>query len=123
LNVREAARLFAMVHTSAADSVIAGFAAKYYYRSWRPRTAIPLADLDGNPDTDPDPTWTPLLTVNHPEYPSGHAFFTTAFTDAIAAFFGTNKVTWTVDTTAPQAIQKQRTFKDVNELMRQIDDA
>jgi hypothetical protein len=123
LNVREAARFLAMTHCSAADSAIAGFAAKYYYRAWRPRTAIPLADLDGNPNTDGDPTWTPLLTVNHPEYPSGHSFFTTAVTDAVAAYFGTNKVSWTVTTTAPQATLTQRTYKDVNSLMREVDNA
>ena len=123
LNVREAARFLAMTHCSAADSAIAGFAAKYYYRAWRPRTAIPLADLDGNPNTDPDPTWTPLLTVNHPEYPSGHSFFTTAVTDAVAAYFGTNKVSWTLTTTAPQAVVTSRTYKDVNTLMREVDNA
>ena len=123
LNVREAARFLAMTHCSAADSAIAGFAAKYYYRAWRPRTAIPLADLDGNPNTDPDPTWTPLLTVNHPEYPSGHSFFTTAVTDAVAAYFGTNKVSWTLTTTAPQAVVTSRTYRDVNTLMREVDNA
>ena len=123
LNVREAARFLAMTHCAAADSAIAGFAAKYYYRAWRPRTAIPLADLDGNPNTDADPTWTPLLTVNHPEYPSGHSFFTTALTDAVAAYFGTNKVSWTLTTTAPQAVVTSRTYKDVNSLMREVDNA
>jgi hypothetical protein len=123
LNVREAARFLAMTHCSAADSAIAGFAAKYYYRAWRPRTAIPLADLDGNPSTDADLTWTPLLTVNHPEYPSGHSFFTTAVTDAVAAYFGTNKVSWTLTTTAPQAVVTSRTYKDVNTLMREVDNA
>ena len=123
LNVREAARFLAMTHCSGADSLIAGFAAKYYYRAWRPRTAIPLADMDGNPNTDADPTWTPLLTVNHPEYPSGHSFFTTAVTDAVAAYFGTNKVSWTLTTTAPQAVVTSRTYKDVNTLMREVDDA
>jgi hypothetical protein len=34
--------------------------------------------------------------VNHPEYPSAHSFSTTAVTDSIARFFGTNKVTWTL---------------------------
>ena len=123
LNIREAARFLAMTHTSAADSAIAGFAAKYYFRAWRPRTAIPLADMDGNPNTAADLTWTPLLTVNHPEYPSGHSFFTTAVTDGVAAYFGTNKVTWTLTTTAPQAVVTQRTYKDVNSLMREVDNA
>jgi hypothetical protein len=126
LNVRESARFFAMVHTAAADAVIAGFEAKYFYRTSRPRTAIPRAAEDGNPDTDPDPTWTPLLTVNHPEYPSGHAFYSTAVTDAVAAYFGTNKLTWTLDTSktaVPQVVQTHRTYTNLNAMMREIDDA
>ena len=36
-------------------------------------TAIPLADIDGNPDTEPDADWLPLITTpSHPEYPAGH---------------------------------------------------
>jgi len=123
LNVRETARLLAMAHTAAADALIAGFNTKYFFRAWRPRTAIPRADTDGNPDTDADPTWTPLLSVNHPEYPSAHGFFSTALTDAVASYFGTNKVTWSLRTAVPQVIQNVRTYYDVNALMREIDDA
>jgi hypothetical protein len=126
LSLRDTARLFAMVHTAAADAIIAGFEAKYYYATWRPRTAIPRADTDGNPDTDADPTWIPLLTVNHPEYPSAHGFWSTAVTDAVASFFGTNKVTWTIGTpqsAVPQVIQTERTYYSLNALMREIDDA
>src|SRR5262245_24752393 len=36
LDVRDSARLFAMVYTAAADAGIAGFEAKYYFRAWRP---------------------------------------------------------------------------------------
>ncbi len=126
LNVRDAARYFAMVYTAAADANIAGFEAKYFYRSWRPRTAIPLADTDDNPDTDPDPTWTPLISVNHPEYPSAHAFSSTAFTDAVARFFGTTKVAWTFTANRgaiPELVKTERTYQDVNTLMREIYDA
>ncbi len=126
LSLRDTARLFAMVHTAAADAIIAGFEAKYYYATWRPRTAIPRADTDGNPDTDADPTWIPLLTVNHPEYPSAHGFWSTAVTDVVASFFGTNKVTWTIVTpqsAVPQVIQTERTYYSLNALMREIDDA
>jgi len=126
LGVRETARLFAMAHTSAADALIAGFDAKYFFKAWRPRTAIPRAGSDGNPDTDPDPSWTPLLTVNHPEYPSAHGFWSTALTDAVADFFGTNAVTWTITTSTtavPQLVHSQRTYYDLNALMREIDDA
>jgi hypothetical protein len=114
------------VHTAATDAVIAGFEAKYFYRFWRPRTAIPRADTDDNPDTDPDPAWTPLLTVNHPEYPAAHAFWSTALTDAVARFFGTNKVVWMIETSrtsVPQVVQTERTYRNLNALMREIDDA
>lgn len=126
LDIRQSARFFALVYTAAADANIGGFEAKYFYRSWRPRTAIPRADIDGNPDTDADPTWTPLLSVNHPEYPSAHSFSTTAITYSIARFFGTSKVTWTLKasrTAFPQLVQTERTYYDLNALMREIYDA
>jgi hypothetical protein len=126
LDVRDTARFLAMVYTAAADANIAGFEAKYFYRFWRPRTAIPRADTDGNPDTDPDPTWTPLISVNHPEYPSAHSFSSTAITDTIARFFGTNKVRWTLTANKaaiPQLVRTERTYDDLNALMREIYDA
>src|SRR4029079_97766 len=98
LSVKRTARLFAMVHTAASDAIIAGFEAKYHYRAWRPRTAIPQADQDGNPDTDADASWRPLISVNHPEYPSGHGFWSTAVIGSVAAFFGTVRVDWTLTT-------------------------
>ena len=115
-----------MAYTAGADAAIAGFEAKYYFRAWRPRTAIPRAAEDGNPKTDGDATWTPLLTVNHPEYPSAHAFVSTAFTDAIANFFQTDKVTWTIvtsKTAVPQLVITERTYDDLNALMNEVADA
>ncbi len=126
LSVRDTARFLAMVYTAAADANIAGFEAKYAYRASRPRTAIPRADSDGNPDTDADPTWRPLISVNHPEYPSAHSYSSTAITDTIARFFGTNKVTWTLTASRsviPQLVQTERTYRDLNALMREIYDA
>jgi hypothetical protein len=115
-----------MVHTSVSDAIIAGFGAKYAYRAWRPRTAIPQADLDGNPETDADPTWRPLLSVNHPEYPSGHGFWSSALLDAVGAYFKTSKVTWTLTTSkvaVPQLVQTERTYYRLQTLMRAIGDA
>lgn len=115
-----------MAHTAAADAVIAGFKAKYEYRTWRPRTAVPRAAEDGNPKTAPSATWTPLLSVNTPEYPSAHAFYSTALTEAVAAFFGTHKVRWTMDTSkvaVPQLVTTTRTFRDLDELRHSVGDA
>jgi hypothetical protein len=55
-----------------------------------------------------------LLTVNHPEYPSGHAFLSTALTEAVAEFFGTDDVEWTIVTSkdaVPQLVQTKRTYR------------
>ena len=126
LSVLETARFLAMTHTAVADAVIAGFEAKYYYRAWRPRTAIPRADTDGNPDTDGDPTWTPLLMVNHPEYPSGHGFWSGALLDAVRAFFKTNKLTWTIETSktaVPRLVQTERTYDHLNKVEQEIGNA
>ena len=60
LDIVEAARLFAAVDMSAADTFISVWYAKLKYGLWRPDTAINLADTDGNPGTTADPTWTPL---------------------------------------------------------------
>lgn len=87
----EKAHLLALMNIAEADGIICCWQAKYTFVAWRPVTAIPLADLDGNPDTSGDPTWTPLLiTPAHPEYPSGHSTASGASAAVLAAFFGDN---------------------------------
>jgi hypothetical protein len=63
LSVSENARLFAMVQLASADANINCWNDKAYWSSWRPITAIRLADTDGNPATDADPAWEPLLAT------------------------------------------------------------
>lgn len=85
----ENARLFALMHIALADASIATWDAKYRYVYWRPVTAIRSLDDDGNPGTEPDPSWTPFLTTSaHPEYPSGHSNLAGAATAVLAAIFG-----------------------------------
>ncbi len=93
------------------------FEAKYHYRFWRPVHAIARADTDGNPATSPDPTWTSLLVVNHPEYPSAHACFTSALTDAVAAFFGTVQVPLTLDSAATGT---SHPYRNLDEVVREV---
>jgi len=85
----ENARVLALLDLAMADAAIACWEAKYHYVSWRPVTAIPLADTDGNPATVADPSWMPLFaTPNHPEYPSGHSTVSGAAAVVLASFFG-----------------------------------
>jgi membrane-associated phospholipid phosphatase len=83
------ARMLAELNVALADAGIATWDAKFTYGSWRPITAIRLADTDGNAATTADPDWTPLLTTpNHPEYPSGHAVFSGAAAAVLGEAFG-----------------------------------
>ena len=74
LSLTENARVFALLATAMADASIACWDSKYYYNFWRPQAAIRNGDIDGNPLTDADPEWLPLIaTPAHPSYASGHA--------------------------------------------------
>ncbi|TDC40554.1 phosphatase PAP2 family protein [Micromonospora sp. 15K316] len=93
LNPLQTARFFAMTDLVVADSGVACFSQKEHWSYWRPVTAIPLADSDGNPATTADPDWTPLLvTPPFPEYPSGHACGTGARMSLYRHFFGRDDV-------------------------------
>jgi hypothetical protein len=85
----QAARALALTNLVAADAFIACFDGKYTYSAWRPYTAIRAGDTDGNPNTSPDPTWTPLVrTPNHPEYPANHSCVTTSFATTVDNLLG-----------------------------------
>jgi hypothetical protein len=98
LDVADAARFMAMVSVTYADALIACFDAKYYYKFWRPITAIRAGDTDGNDATVGDPSWSTLLaaTPNHPEYPSAHSCVTPAGGLVVARFLGTPRIELTV---------------------------
>lgn len=90
-NLLETARLFALLNIAAADAGIFSIDAKYAYNSWRPITAIRLADPKSNPAISPDPKWTPLLmTPLHPDYVSRHCAIAGAAETILIHFFGNN---------------------------------
>ena len=97
LSLAEKARLLALVNIALADASICCWDAKYAYNYWRPITAIREADTDSNPDTTPDPTWSPFVTTPpFPEYTSGHSTFSRAAASVMAGFFGTDAIPFTV---------------------------
>lgn len=89
LSLLEKARVLATLNVALADAVISCWNAKYTFLFWRPVTAIPLGDEDGNDATTADASWAPLITTpNHPEYPSGHSSQSGAAAAVLGAFFG-----------------------------------
>ena len=113
LDVSDSARFFATMFTTGADALIGCWDAKYHYSFWRPVTAIPNGDIDGNPDTIKDPAWMPLLaTPNHPEYPSAHSCQTGSYAAALKNFFGTPHVTLVVSSTVTNTTHTFTNTKD-----------
>ena len=106
LTSHESAHLFAVLHVALADASIATWDAKYRYVFWRPVTAIPLADNDGNNETAADPTWTPFLTTSaHPEYPSGHSNLTGAAATVLSTLLGDDVAFDATSEVMPGAVQ------------------
>ena len=97
LTLAEEARLFAMLNVATADSVISCFNDKAFWNFWRPITAIREVDDDGNHKTAGDPEWTPVLTTPpYSDHPSGYNCVSAAYMHAAGAFFGTDKMDFSV---------------------------
>ena len=95
LSIVDNARLFAMLYLTAADALITVWDSKAYWSFWRPITAIREADTDGNPATQADPAWLPLVpTPPYPDEPSGHTAVSGSFLATLREFFGTDNVAW-----------------------------
>ena len=94
LTLAENNRLFAVLNIAMADTAFTTWNRKRFYGSldtevtWRPVTAIPLAETDGNPDTHADPDWLPLITTpSHPEYLAGHPSLNGAAATVLLLYF------------------------------------
>jgi hypothetical protein len=112
LTLEENAQLFALLNLALADGYISSWETKYYYRFWRPITAIRLADTDSNPDTSADPTWEPLVvTPPLPDYDSAHSVEGGAAAEVLKRFFGSDAVSFsTTSTTSDPPNTIVRTF-------------
>jgi len=121
VDIGNSALLFAMLNLSAADAAINCWNDKYYWDFWRPWTAIQRADEDGNPDTDPDPSWTALLTAPYPEHPSGHLSGDGAHLEVLQMFFGTDKIRFGV--ISSRFPGETRYFDQFSDALREIIDA
>jgi hypothetical protein len=114
------ARLFAELYLTAADAFIAVWDEKAFCSFWRPLTAIRLADTDGNPRTDADPTWLPLIAnPPYPEHPSGHLGLSGSFGRTLQQFFRTDRLAW-ADT---NIAGRTRSYARVSDAVEEITDA
>ena len=129
LPIADTARLFARIDLAEADAAISCWNDKYYWRFWRPVTAIREAGTDGNPATAADPTWlplfdpstpvagAPLVTPGFPDHPSGHGCVSGATVHVLQSFFGTDKVAFTAFSNKSQTT---RSFSRLSRALREV---
>ena len=124
LGLAENARYFAVLASASADALIACWDAKYFYNFWRPVTAIRAGDSDGNPETAPDPAWIGLIvTPNHPEYPAAHGCFSGASTETLKYLFGTDEISFSVDSNVTGLVNPVRTYSRFSDALTEVLDA
>jgi hypothetical protein len=120
LSLVEAARLFAFVAVAQHDGLQTSFTSKFVYGRWRPVTAIRRADEDGNPATDPDPAWIPLLvTPPYPSYAGNASCLSAAASRALQLALGGDEipfsVTWLGIPPNPDVTRDYDRFSDLAE--------
>lgn len=120
LDITESAVLFGLLNLSAADASINCWNDKYHYGFWRPIAAIREADTDGNPATEPDPTWAPFFLPPYPDHPSGANCFGASSLSALKAYFGDETPFYV---TSAQFPGEQRPFERFSDAISEIIEA
>ncbi|MEO5683893.1 MAG: vanadium-dependent haloperoxidase [Chitinophagaceae bacterium] len=120
LNAWQAARLLALVQMAQADANIACFDAKFFYKFWRPITAVRLAEGDGNASTIGDAAWNVLAppTPPVPDYPSNHAADGGAGLEVVRRFFNTDNINFSATSTILPGVV--RPFANLSQAAREI---
>ena len=117
------ARLYAAVTAAMNYAEIAVLEAKYHYNFWRPITAIRNGDRNGNPATERDPDWTPLIaTPLHPEYPCAHCVIASTIAAVIRAEVGRGPLP-TLTSTSNTAPGVTRHWTRTEDVVKEVSEA
>jgi hypothetical protein len=116
-SLTENARALALMNMATNDSLVAAFFNKYHYNFWRPETAIHAGGTDGNPKTDPDPSWTPFVpTPCFPSYPSNHGSAANSAAEILRRIYGEGGHFMTLSNpTVPDIVLQYTTFKQITD--------
>lgn len=119
--ITDTARTMAVMNMAINDAYISGFETKYFYRTWRPVTAIPRGDEDGNKWTEAGP-FTPLIsTPCFPGYPSNHGTGSGAARTVLARAYGRFK--HSIDVFHPMAPGIVLHYSDLKAITDDVADA
>jgi hypothetical protein len=116
-SLSENARALAVMNMAVSDSLVASFLNKYHYSFWRPETAIHAGDTDGNPKTDPDPSFVPFVTTPcFPSYPSNHGSASNSAAEVLRRIYGEGGHFITLSNGAvPDIVLQYTTFDEITD--------
>jgi hypothetical protein len=116
------ARAFALMTMAIMDGLITTIETKYYYRFWRPETAIRAGAVDGNAETEPDIDFVPFITTPcHPSYPSAHASISYAARRVVHELWGNGG--HSIVLTVPSLPHLSLWYSSLKQITDDIDDA
>jgi hypothetical protein len=119
--ITDTARTMAVMNMAINDAYISGFESKYFYRTWRPVTAIPRGNEDGNWWTAPG-AFTPLIsTPCFPGYPSNHGTGSAAARTVLERAYGRRGHSITVF--HPNAPGIELNYSDLRDITDDVADA
>jgi hypothetical protein len=116
-SLSENARALAIMNMATNDSLVASFLNKYHYNFWRPETAIHAGDTDGNPKTNPDPSFVPFVTTPcFPSYPSNHGSAANGAAETLKRIYGEGGHFITLSNPAvPDIVLQYTTFRQITD--------
>lgn len=124
LSLVEDARLFGMLNIAGADAIINCWNDKRFHAFWRPITAIREGHSDGNRRTIGDTSWTPLEpTPPYSDHTSGYNCVAGSLMNTGKAFFGVDKMDFTVVRNAPNVPSVTREYHRFTDVVDDTIDA
>ena len=116
-SLSENAQALALMNMAVNDSLVAAFLNKYLYNFWRPETAIHAGATDGNPKTDPDPSFVPFVTTPcFPSYPSNHGSAANSAAEVLRRIYGEGGHSMTLSNSAvPDIVLQYTTFEQITD--------
>jgi len=116
-SLSENARALALINMAMNDSLVASFFNKYHYNFWRPETAVHAGDTDGNPKTEPDPSFAPFITTPcFPSYPSNHGSASGGGAEVLRRLYGEAGHAITITNPAvPNIVLQYTSFKEITD--------
>jgi hypothetical protein len=119
-SITETARTLALMNMTLSDGHITVFESKYFYRTWRPETAIVRGDEDGNAATVASPFTPFVVTPCFPSYPSAHGSGAGGASRILAKAYGRFH---SIDLSSPAVPGVVLHYNDLKDIVSDVSDA